>query len=81
MRMGYDLTLQQTQKLVITPELRQAINILQYSAIELSEYLEEAVLENPVLELKEEAPEEVAAADSEKEKEKEKEKNKEKEKE
>jgi len=71
MRMGYDLTLQQTQKLVITPELRQAINILQYSAIELSEYLEQAVLENPVLELKEEAPEEAAAADSEKEKEKE----------
>ncbi|MBO8168435.1 MAG: RNA polymerase factor sigma-54 [Thermoanaerobacteraceae bacterium] len=61
MRLGYDLTLQQTQKLVITPELRQAINILQFSTVELSEYLEQAVLENPVLELKDESPEETAS--------------------
>jgi len=58
MRMGYDLTLQQTQKLVMTPELRQAITILQFSTLELAEYLEQAVLENPVLELKDEPPEE-----------------------
>lgn len=61
MRMGYDLTLQQTQKLVMTPELRQAITILQFSTIELADYLEQAVLENPVLELKDEAPEEKPA--------------------
>ena len=31
MKLGYDLTIEQAQKLVMTPELIQAIQILQYT--------------------------------------------------
>lgn len=54
MRLSFGLSLEQTQKLIMTPELRQAITILQLSAIELTEYIEQELLENPVLEKKEE---------------------------
>lgn len=57
MRLGYGLNLEQTQKLIMTPELRQAITILQLSALELSTYVDEQLLENPLLEIKEEQPE------------------------
>lgn len=50
MRLGYGLSLEQTQKLIMTPELRQAITILQLSALDLSTYVEEQLLENPLLE-------------------------------
>lgn len=53
MQMSYGLTLAQTQKLVMTPELRQAITILQLSAQELDEYIEQELLENPLLDLNE----------------------------
>ncbi len=39
----------QTQKIVITPQLRQAIKLLQLSAIELQTYIENEVRENPLL--------------------------------
>jgi RNA polymerase sigma-54 factor len=39
----------QTQKLVITPQLRQAIKLLQFSAIELQSYIENEIRENPLL--------------------------------
>lgn len=55
MRMTYSLSLEQTQKLVMTPELRQAITILQLSSIELSEYIEQEILNNPVLEIREDS--------------------------
>ncbi|MGE5422485.1 MAG: RNA polymerase factor sigma-54 [Ignavibacteriales bacterium] len=55
MRLGHDLHLEQQQKLLMTPELRQAIAILQMSSLELSEYLEQELQENPVLEIREEA--------------------------
>ncbi len=55
MRLGYGLNLEQTQKLIMTPELRQAITILQLSALELSTYVEEQLLENPLLETHEES--------------------------
>jgi RNA polymerase sigma-54 factor len=42
---------EQRMKLVMTNELRQAINILHYSSIELSEYLQEQAIENPLIEL------------------------------
>lgn len=58
MRMTYSLSLEQTQKLVMTPELRQAITILQLSSIELSEYIEQEILNNPVLEIKEDSAKE-----------------------
>jgi RNA polymerase sigma-54 factor len=39
----------QTQKIVITPQLRQAIKLLQLSAIDLQSYIENEVRENPLL--------------------------------
>ena len=51
MKLGYDLTLEQVQKLVMTPELRQAIQLLQFTSLELNEYLEQQMEENPLLEL------------------------------
>nr|WP_315022787.1 RNA polymerase factor sigma-54 [uncultured Aminipila sp.] len=50
MRLGYDLTIEQTQKLVMTPELIQAIQILQFNTQELDNYVQEQLLVNPVLE-------------------------------
>ncbi|BAF60905.1 MAG: RNA polymerase factor sigma-54 [Pelotomaculum sp.] len=51
MRMGYGLNMEQTQKLIMTPELRQAITVLQLSSLELSMYIEQQLQENPMLEL------------------------------
>lgn len=50
MRLGYELTIEQTQKLVMTPELIQAIQILQFNTQELECFVEEELLTNPVLE-------------------------------
>ncbi|HEU5139065.1 MAG TPA: RNA polymerase factor sigma-54 [Bacillales bacterium] len=46
---------QQTVKLVMTQELRQAISILQYSRQELTQFIQEQALENPLIELEEPA--------------------------
>ncbi|GFN22722.1 RNA polymerase factor sigma-54 [Thermanaeromonas sp. C210] len=54
MRAGMGLHLEQTQKLVMTPELRQAIVILQLSTLELIDYIQQELEENPILELREE---------------------------
>lgn len=51
-RLGYHLSLQQQQKLVMTPELRQALAVLQLPVTELEAYLQNALLENPVLEVR-----------------------------
>lgn len=51
--MDFGLNLEQTQKLIMTPELRQAITVLQMSSLELTEYVEQQVLENPLLEVPE----------------------------
>ncbi len=53
MRLTHDLFIEQQQKLLMTPELRQAIAILQMSTLELGEYLQKELEENPVLEQKE----------------------------
>ncbi|MGI6752191.1 MAG: RNA polymerase factor sigma-54 [Anaerovoracaceae bacterium] len=50
MKLGHDITIEQTQKLIMTPELIQAIQILQYNSQELEAYVEEQILTNPVLE-------------------------------
>lgn len=50
MKLGYDLTIEQVQKLVMTPELIQAIQILQFNTQELDSYVQEQLLVNPVLE-------------------------------
>ncbi len=53
MRMDYGLKLELNQKLVMTPQLRQAIAILQLSSLELTAMVEQELLENPVLEAEE----------------------------
>lgn len=52
-----ELVLQQKQQLnlLMTTELRQAIELLQYSAYELEQYIRQQELENPLIELKEKA--------------------------
>ncbi|MBN2797432.1 MAG: RNA polymerase factor sigma-54 [Clostridia bacterium] len=50
MKLGYNLNLQQQQKLVMTPELKQSIEILQYTALELNEFINEELMTNPILE-------------------------------
>lgn len=49
MKLGYNLALEQVQKLIMTPELRQAIQLLQFNSQELNEYLKERIEENPML--------------------------------
>ncbi|MCH7865653.1 MAG: hypothetical protein IIC56_10640 [Proteobacteria bacterium] len=44
------LELRQSQTLVMTPQLQQAIKLLQLSNLELSEYVEEELEKNPMLE-------------------------------
>src|SRR5690554_7340458 len=51
MKLNYDLNLEQSQKLIMTPELRQAIELLQYTSLELNEYLNKELEENPLLEM------------------------------
>lgn len=59
MKLTNELYLEQQQKLVMTAELRLAIAILQMSTVELEEYTQRELEENPLLEQKE--PEEPAA--------------------
>ncbi len=51
MRMGFNLQLEQSQKLVMTPQLQQAIKILQFTSLELDNYVTQEIEKNPVLEL------------------------------
>ena len=51
--MDIGLHLEQTQKLIITPELRQAIEILQLSSLDLVDFTNQALMDNPLLEVKE----------------------------
>ncbi|MFZ5591871.1 MAG: RNA polymerase sigma-54 factor, partial [Bacillota bacterium] len=53
MRIGFGLNVEQTQKLIMTPELRQAIAILQLSSLELETYIQQQLQENPLLEISE----------------------------
>ncbi|MDR0851477.1 MAG: RNA polymerase factor sigma-54 [Clostridiales Family XIII bacterium] len=50
MKLSNDLSLRQNQTLTLTPELIQAIQLLQYNALELEEYIEKQLEANPVLE-------------------------------
>jgi len=54
MRMECSIKLELAQKLVITPQLRQALTILQLPTLELATAAEQALLDNPVLELADE---------------------------
>src|SRR5690242_7818533 len=50
MALGPRLDLRQTQTLVMTPQLRQAIKLLQYSNVEVASFIEEELQRNPLLE-------------------------------
>lgn len=50
MKLGYDLVIEQAQKLSLTPELIQSIQILQLSNFDLIEYVKSELVENPILE-------------------------------
>ncbi len=50
MGMAPRLDLRQSQSLVMTPQLRQAIQLLQFSNIEAAAFIEDEVLRNPLLE-------------------------------
>lgn len=50
------LDLRQTQSLVMTPQLQQAIKLLQYSSMELQAFVETQLEQNPLLERDELAP-------------------------
>ena len=50
MKLSYNLTIEQKQQLSMTPELIQAIKILQFNYHELNTYIEEELTKNPVLE-------------------------------
>ncbi len=52
--LGLGLSMRQTQKLVMTPELRLALQVLQFSTADLAERIQEELLANPVLEVREE---------------------------
>lgn len=57
------LELRQTQSLVMTPQLQQAIRLLQMSNLELTDFIESELTENPLLE-REEGQEETASSES-----------------
>src|ERR1700759_4096287 len=58
MALGQRLEIRQGQSLVMTPQLQQAIKLLQLSNIELTEYCEAELEKNPLLERDESAPRE-----------------------
>jgi RNA polymerase sigma-54 factor len=63
MGLGPSLSIRQSQQLVLTPQLRQAIQLLQLSNLELDAYLAEEVSKNPLLEASSEEPDEQPAGD------------------
>lgn len=65
MRLTHDVFLEQQQKLLMTPELRQAIAILQMSTLELGEFIQKELEENPFLDERE--PEEAVEREPDKE--------------
>ena len=50
MAINAKLELRQTHSLVMTPQLQQAIKLLQLSNLELAEYVESELESNPLLE-------------------------------
>ena len=51
MQLAQQIKMRQSQSLVMTPQLQQAIKLLQMTNIELCQYLENQQSENPFLEI------------------------------
>ncbi|MDO9534236.1 MAG: RNA polymerase factor sigma-54 [Bacillota bacterium] len=51
--MNFDLKIEQTQKIVMTFELQQAISLLQFSSLELMDFIQKEITDNPVMEIQE----------------------------
>ena len=63
MGLGPSLSIRQSQQLVLTPQLRQAIQLLQLSNLELDAFLAEELSKNPLLEAQSDEPEEQPTGD------------------
>ena len=63
MGLGPSLSIRQSQQLVLTPQLTQAIKLLQLSNLELEAYIAEEISKNPLLEARSDEPEEQPAGD------------------
>src|ERR1700676_4774309 len=63
MALSTKLVMRQSQSLVMTPQLLQAIKLLQFSSLELTAYIEEELERNPLLERAAEDISEAAEAD------------------
>ncbi|HMB76472.1 MAG TPA: RNA polymerase factor sigma-54 [Kiloniellaceae bacterium] len=64
MAISQGLELRQNQTLVMTPQLQQAIRLLQYSTAELAAYLEGELAQNPLLELAETSDADIPVAEN-----------------
>ncbi len=56
MKQGFEMKIEQSQRLALTPSLLQAINVLQLNTLQLESYVQEQLLSNPMLEMDESAP-------------------------
>jgi len=56
MALGFRLDLRQSQQLVMTPQLQQAIKLLQMSNLELREFVEREIESNPLIRVEDQAP-------------------------
>src|SRR5690349_13515746 len=63
MGLGPSLSIRQSQQLLLTPQLAQAIKLLQLSNLELDSYIAEEIAKNPLLESRSDEPEEEPAGD------------------
>lgn len=63
MQLSQSVRLKQKQSLVMTPQLQQAIKLLQMTNLELQDYFEEQALENPFLEVDGKLKSEAAKSD------------------
>ena len=63
MGLGPSLSIRQSQQLVLTPQLRQAIQLLQLSNLELDAFLAEELSKNPLLEARSDDPDEQPSGD------------------
>lgn len=53
MNYSQELKLKQTQGIILTPEMKQSLSMLQMSCMELKDFLDKEMMENPLLEVNE----------------------------